>query len=161
MLAQELYRNAVYAGFTAGLPIEKPEDEQLDLVAINGRDFLNNITKDITGKPWHDDREQNYIIRCLRPAKCERIQTNTCFGGRIPYKFTSGQLSEEGNQEQNLKKLALLEALQNVPKCWEVIQVSFSFQSIFHLEWPTTLMRIYFIAVFVCCLLAQMHKDQG
>lgn len=120
----------MYADYTAGaLPslIDKLEDEQLDLFPINGQDFLSNITKDISGKPWHDDREQNYIIRCLRPTKCERIQTSTCFGGRIPYKFTSGQLSEEGNQEQNLKKLAQLEALKNVPKCWEVIQVCFWF----------------------------------
>lgn len=122
--------NADYSAGVLPSLIEKPEDEQLDLVAINGRDFLSNITKDISGKPWHDDREQNYIIRCLRPTKCERIQTNTCFGGKIPYKFTSGQLSEEGNQEHNLKKLAQLEALRNVPKCWEVIQVSISF--VFH-----------------------------
>ncbi|XP_031627808.1 protein smoothened [Contarinia nasturtii] len=122
-LCQVLCWNAVNAVFieTPSL-VEKPEDEQLDLLSINGRDFLSNITKDISGKPWHDDREQNYIIRCLRPAKCERIQTNTCFGSKIPYKYTSGQLSEEGNQESNIKKLNQLEALRNVPKCWEVIQ---------------------------------------
>lgn len=115
--------DTVSADFNAAILIEQPEDEQLDLMPINGRDFLSNITKDISGKPWHDDREQNYIIRCVRPTKCERIQTNTCFGGKIPYKFTAGQLSEEGNQEFNIKKLNQLEALRNVPKCWEVIQV--------------------------------------
>lgn len=115
--------------FTATLPsfIEGPENEQLELVSINSRDFRSNVTKDISGKPWHDDRQERYIIRCVRPTKCERLQTNTCFGGRIPYKFTSVELSEEGSQEHIVKKLKQLEALKNVPKCWTVIQVSFSF----------------------------------
>lgn len=113
--------------------IPSPEDEQLNLMPINGRDFLSNVTKDISGKPWHSDREENQIIRCLRPTNvCERIQTNTCFGSKIPYKFTSGQLSEEGNQEFNIKKLNQLEALRNVPKCWEVIQVKKSFLHSFY-----------------------------
>lgn len=106
--------------------IEGPDDEHLDLVPINSRDYRSNITKDISEKPWHDDRLERYIIRCVRPTKCERIQSNTCFGGKIPYKFTSIELSEEGSQDHIVKKLKQLEAIKNVPKCWTVLQVIFS-----------------------------------
>lgn len=126
---QHCLQHAVIAEFSPTMPsfIEGPEDEQLDLAPINSRDFRSNVTKDISGKPWHDDRQERYIIRCVRPTKCERLQTNTCFGGRIPYKFTSVELSEEGSQEHIVKKLKQLEALKNVPKCWTVIQVSLFF----------------------------------
>lgn len=126
VLAKSLYCHGTNGDFTVSLS-KGPEDEHLDLISINGRDFLSNITKDISGKPWDDGREPKYTIRYLRQTKCERLQNNTCFGGKIPYKFTSGQLSEEGNQEQNIKKLKQLEALRNVPKCWEVIQVNLDF----------------------------------
>lgn len=126
-LTQQWLMHVVIADFAQPQSsfIEGPEDEHLDLMPINSRDFRSNITKDISEKPWHDDRQERYIIRCVRPTKCERIQTNTCFGGKIPYKFTSVELSEEGSQEHIVKKLKQLETLKNVPKCWAVLQVCF------------------------------------
>lgn len=114
------------AEFTATIPTssDKPDDEYLDLIPINGRDFRSNITKDISGKPWHDDRKERFITRCLRPTKCEKIQNSSCFGTKIPYKFTSVELTDLGSQENSVRKLNQLEALRNVPKCWAVIQVS-------------------------------------
>lgn len=116
-----------YEYITTNRPsIEWPEDEQLDLMPINSRDYRSNITKDLSEKPWLDDRRERYIIRCVRPTKCEKIQNSTCFGGKIPYKFTSMELTDLGSQENSVKKLNQLEALRNVPKCWAVIQVTWS-----------------------------------
>lgn len=103
---------------------DKPEDDlELDLDPINGTttDFRINITVDLTGKPWYDDRKEHY--RCVRPAKCEKLQNSTCFGSKIQYKYTSIQLSDEESQENILKKLVQLEAFRNIPECWAVIQV--------------------------------------
>lgn len=128
LIVHEFWKHIVNADFnTIALNVDndKLDDEYLDLVPINGRDFRSNITKDISGKPWHldDDRKERYIIRCVRPTKCEKILNNTCFGGKIPYKFTSVELSDLGTQENSIRKLNQLEALRNVPKCWAVIQV--------------------------------------
>lgn len=122
---------------------DKPEDEHLDLVPINGRDFRSNITKDTSGKPWLDDRKERYVIRCVRPTKCEKLISNTCFGAKIPYKFTSVELSEEGSQENSVKKLKQLEALQNVPKCWTAIQVNIYLSFFFFLRMKITHKHTY------------------
>lgn len=105
----------------------RPDDElELDLEPINSTsDFRISITLDLTGKPWYDDRMEQY--RCVRPAKCEKLQNSTCFGSKIQYKSTSVQLSDEESQETILKKLYQLEAFRNIPECWAVIQVNFSF----------------------------------
>lgn len=124
LFAQELWRNAVKAEFSltsSPSNVDVPDDEQLDLEAINGtNDYLSTITKDITGKPWDESR----ITRSLRLAKCEQLQNSTCFGAEIQYKFTSIQLSNESSQGNSLRKLNQLEASRFVPMCWAVIQVS-------------------------------------
>lgn len=105
--------------------LDRPDDEQLVLEPIAGtHDFLNNITLDISDKPWDDARKESRITsRSLRAtAKCERIQNITCFGTKIAWKFTSIQLSNEESQEQSLRKLTQLEATRYVPRCWAVIQ---------------------------------------
>lgn len=102
---------------------DRPDDERLDLIRITGtHDFLSNITRDISDKPWDDGRKENRITRSLRAAKCERVQNSTCFGAKIAWKFTSIQLSNEESQEQSLRKLYQLEASRYVPMCWAVIQ---------------------------------------
>lgn len=101
------------------------EDESFVLQPINGtRDYRINITKDQHGKPWHDERKERYITHCVRPAKCEKLQNNTCFGSKIPYKFTSLALTDSSSQAESREELYKFEALRNVPKCWAVIQVS-------------------------------------
>lgn len=104
---------------------ERPDDDlELDLDPINGtiNDYRVNITVDLSGKPWYDHREEHY--RCVRPAKCEKLQNSTCFGSKIQYEYTSVQLSDEESQDFILKKLNQLEAFRNIPECWAVIQVS-------------------------------------
>lgn len=97
------------------------EDESVVLESINARDYRINITKNQNGKPWHDER---YITHCVRPAKCERLQNSTCFGSKIPYKFTSLALTDATSQADSRSQLHMFEALRNIPKCWAVIQVS-------------------------------------
>lgn len=105
--------------------LDRPDDERLDLEPIAGtHDFLSNITRDTSGKPWDDARKESRItLRALRAAKCEKLQNSSCFGGKIQYKFTSIQLTNEESQENSLRKLYQLEASRFVPMCWAVIQV--------------------------------------
>lgn len=113
------------ADFSTTLNDKPGDDLELDLEPINGTtDFRVNITLDLGGKPWYDDRKEQY--RCVRPAKCEKLQNSTCFGSKIQYKYTSVQLTDEGSQESSLKKLYQLEAFRNIPECWAVIQVRIS-----------------------------------
>lgn len=97
------------------------EDGSMVLESINARDYRINITKNQNGKPWHDERYNTY---CLRPAKCERLQNSTCFGSKIPYKFTSLALTDATSQDDSRGQMRVLEAIRNVPECWKVIQVS-------------------------------------
>lgn len=123
LIALEIRKCIVTAEFNPTLH-DRPDDNlDLDLEPINGTsDFRINITLDLTGKPWYDDRKEHY--RCVRPAKCEKLQNTTCFGSKIQYKYTSVQLSNEESQENSLKKLNQLEAFRNIPECWAVIQVN-------------------------------------
>lgn len=157
LVALEIWKHAVIAEFSAtSLPLsDKPEDELLDLESINGTTDFRSIFKDIGGKPWYDDRKVR--SRCLRPAKCEKLQNSTCFGSKIQYKFTSVQLSNEESQENSLKKLHQLEAFRNVPECWAVIQVGFSGGKL--------LLHFYSISICIClaisvrCIHAQMYNE--
>lgn len=125
MLAQEICKYDAAADFSPNLS-DQPKDElesEFQVEPINGtNDFRVNITIDLGGKPWYDDRKEYY--RCVRPAKCEKLQNSTCFGSKIQYKYTSIQLSNEESQENSLKKLYQLEAFRNIPECWAVIRVN-------------------------------------
>lgn len=89
-------------------------------------DYRFNVTQDQNnGKPWHFGRQ---IVNCVRPAKCERLQNSTCFGSKIPYKFTSLALTDATSQADSRAQLHMYEALRNIPKCWAVIQVMFTQQ---------------------------------
>lgn len=115
-------KHAITADFSSTLN-DRPDDElDLNLQSIIGtNDFRVNITIDLSGKPWYDDRKEHY--RCVRPAKCEKLQNSTCFGSKLQFKYTSVQLSNEESQENSLRKLYQLEAFRNIPECWAVIQV--------------------------------------
>lgn len=121
----KLSTSVAVAEFGVATILDGPDGEQLNLEPIAGtHDFLSNITRDISGKPWNDARKESRITRSLRLAKCEKLQNSTCFGAKIQYKFTSIQLSNEESQENSLRKLYELEASRFVPMCWAVIQVS-------------------------------------
>lgn len=118
----------VVADFSQGIPSLndglQAEDKGLHLEPVNGtRDYRVQKNRDENGKPWHDERKERYIIHCVRPAKCERLQSGTCFGSKIPYKFTSLALTDASTQLESREELYKFEALRNVPKCWAVIQV--------------------------------------
>lgn len=122
LIAHEFGKYTVIAEFSSPALqlVDLPEEELLDLIPINNTDNFRSITKDTSGKPWDDQ----VMIRCLRPsAKCEKLQNTTCYDGKLPYRFTSSQLTSEQSQDKNLNKLYQLEALKYVPKCWALIQV--------------------------------------
>lgn len=99
------------------------DDESIVLEAIAGtRDFRINSKKDQFEKPWFDGRDLRFI-HCVRPAKCEKLRNNTCFGSKLPYTSTSLDLTDSFSQEESREKLYNYEALRNIPKCWAVIQV--------------------------------------
>lgn len=97
------------------------EHQPVVLEVINGRDYRFNVNNEQSGKPWHDKR---YITYSVRPGRCERLQNSTCFGSKVPYKFTSLALTDATSQIESRAQLHMFEALRNVPKCWAVIQVS-------------------------------------
>lgn len=122
LIAQVICESAITTDFSADQKADGPEKLNMSLEPIVGtKDFRANVTIDLSGKPWYDDRKERY--RCVRPAKCEKLQNSTCFGSKIQFKYTSVQLSNEESQENSLKKLYQLEAFRNIPECWAVIQV--------------------------------------
>lgn len=155
MIAQVICEHVIAGDFSASLNDSLAELDldlnlNLDLEPIVGtNDFRVNSTIDLSGKPWYDDRKEYY--RCVRPAKCEKIQNSTCFGSKVQFKYTSVQLSNEESQENSLKKLYQLEAFRNVPECWAVIQVhalnfSYSFSTYAHYQYPCS----HFCVPFIC-----------
>lgn len=115
--------NADFSAAGSRLNVGLSEDEQIVLEPINGtRDFRINSKKDADDKPWFDGRDLRFI-HCVRPAKCEKVQNNTCFGSKLPYAMTSLALTDSKSQEESREKLYNYEALRNIPKCWAVIQV--------------------------------------
>lgn len=99
------------------------EGDSLVLEPINGtRDYRINSKKDHYDRPWFDSRDVRFI-HCIRPAKCEKLKNNTCFGSKLLYSSTSLALTDSFSQEESQEKLYNYEALRNIPKCWAVIQV--------------------------------------
>lgn len=100
-------------------------DDALVLEPINGTpDYRINHMKDLFYKPWFDSRDVDLrFVHCIRPAKCERLRNNTCFGTKLPYSLSSLALTDSMSQEESQQKLQDYEALRNIPKCWAVIQV--------------------------------------
>lgn len=161
LIAQVICEHVVAADFSASLH-DRPEEElELNLEPIAGtNDFRVNITIDLSGKPWYDDRKEHY--RCVRPAKCEKLQNSTCFGSKIQFKYTSVQLSNEESQENILRKLYQLEAFRNVPECWAVIQVCKmdTYNSVQFISAVLWIIIIISVAISVCRLYAKMYEKQ-
>lgn len=101
------------------------DDDSLILEPINGTpDFRINRMKDLYYKPWFDSRDYDHrFVHCVRPAKCEKLKNNTCFGSKLPYTWSSLALTDSLSLEESHQKLQEYEALRNIPKCWAVIQV--------------------------------------
>lgn len=86
--------------------------------------FENLGKKGKDDKPWFDSRGDMRHIHCVRPGKCEKLRFSTCLGSKIPYLYTSLDLTDNFSQEQTHERLSNYQALQHVPRCWAVIQVS-------------------------------------
>ncbi|XP_017473360.1 PREDICTED: protein smoothened [Rhagoletis zephyria] len=97
---------------------------QTDLKPINGTiNYRINGKTNRDNKPWFDGRGLDMQhTQCVRHGRCEKLVNSTCLGAKIPYNFTSLDLTDYRNQEQMLKHLHSYRALRNVPKCWAVIQ---------------------------------------
>lgn len=97
----------------------------VELEQINGTlDYRINRMRELYNKPWYDGRDNDHrSIHCVRPAKCEKPRNNTCFGSKMPYAWSSSELTDYRSLEDNHLKLHEYEALKNIPKCWAVIQV--------------------------------------
>ncbi|XP_059620467.1 protein smoothened [Phlebotomus argentipes] len=72
-------------------------------------------------KTWFEGWEMKHLY-CGRQSKCERLKETKCLGARLPYNFTSLDLSDSYSQEYTLDRLQSYQALKYVPKCWAVIQ---------------------------------------
>uniref|UniRef100_A0A1B0C9F1 Protein smoothened n=1 Tax=Lutzomyia longipalpis TaxID=7200 RepID=A0A1B0C9F1_LUTLO len=72
-------------------------------------------------KTWFEGREMKHVY-CGRFSKCEKLKETMCMGAKLPYNYTSLDLSDSYSQEQILDRLQTYQALKYVPKCWAVIQ---------------------------------------
>ncbi|XP_054742762.1 protein smoothened [Anastrepha obliqua] len=96
-----------------------------DLEPINGTiNYRINGKNNRDNKPWFDGRGLDLQhTQCVRHGRCEKLAVNsTCLGAKIPYNFTSLDLTDYQSKEQMLKHLNSYRALRHVPKCWAVIQ---------------------------------------
>ena len=60
---------------------------------------------------------------CSVPVTCVPIVTPICLGQKLPYTLTKfGLVSDSETEADAQQKLLLWSGLQNVPRCWEVIQ---------------------------------------
>lgn len=110
-------------------PISGSQNYRLN--RMNAYILLENVywhcivgTKGKDDKPWFDGRD---IRQCVRPGRCEKLKNSTCFGSKLPYQYTSLDLTDSLNQDESRERLYNYEALRNIPKCWAVIQVYFTF----------------------------------
>ncbi|XP_037934792.1 protein smoothened [Teleopsis dalmanni] len=112
-------------GYSAIAGVGAPSTSlQTDLERINGtvnyRIYGKNGKDD---KPWVVGRSLDVRhIQCVRRGHCERLTQKTCFNAKIPYEYTSSDLTDYQSQDQVLKHLESYRAIRNVPKCWSVIQ---------------------------------------
>ncbi|CAM1302093.1 SMO (predicted) [Pycnogonum litorale] len=61
--------------------------------------------------------------RCFKKSVCIPLNHTTCLGTKLPYRYTSLLLANDSfTQDEVQEKLGLWKALQNVPRCWAVVQ---------------------------------------
>uniref|UniRef100_A0A1B0AUL6 Protein smoothened n=1 Tax=Glossina palpalis gambiensis TaxID=67801 RepID=A0A1B0AUL6_9MUSC len=74
-------------------------------------------------KHWLDGRGLGMQhVKCVRHGSCEKLSFSTCLGAKIPYEYTSLDLTTFDDQKDVEEHLRKFEALKHVPKCWAVIQ---------------------------------------
>ncbi|KAG1695552.1 Ubiquitin carboxyl-terminal hydrolase 20 [Nymphon striatum] len=92
---------------------------------------MNNIDRHITklqDNNFTQDGDITSLIktqdkRCFKKTKCVELGFHFCLGTKLPYKYTSLILANDSSTQQEVQdKLRLWKGLQNVPKCWAVVQ---------------------------------------
>ncbi|XP_073826630.1 smoothened, frizzled class receptor isoform X2 [Musca autumnalis] len=74
-------------------------------------------------KHWLDGRGLSMQhVQCVRKGNCEKLQFSTCLGVKMPYEYTSLDLTISHSQKDIQERLKNMMALKHVPKCWAVIQ---------------------------------------
>uniref|UniRef100_A0A1I8PGR5 Protein smoothened n=1 Tax=Stomoxys calcitrans TaxID=35570 RepID=A0A1I8PGR5_STOCA len=74
-------------------------------------------------KHWMDGRGLSMQhVKCVRKASCEKLKFSTCLGAKLPYEYTSLDLTISHSQKDIQERLNNSMALKHVPKCWAVIQ---------------------------------------
>ncbi|XP_023296961.2 protein smoothened [Lucilia cuprina] len=74
-------------------------------------------------KHWLDGRGLGMQhVQCVRKGNCEKLNYSTCLGAKIPYQYTSLDLTISHSQKDVQERLNKYMALKHVPKCWSVIQ---------------------------------------
>ncbi|KAM7352157.1 smoothened, frizzled class receptor isoform 2-T2 [Cochliomyia hominivorax] len=74
-------------------------------------------------KHWLDSRGLGMQhVQCVRKGNCEKLNYSTCLGAKIPYQYTSLDLTISHSQTDVQERLQKYMALKHVPKCWSVIQ---------------------------------------
>lgn len=99
---------------------------QTKLEAINGtKNFrIYGGKKGKEEKHWLDGRGLGMQhVQCVRKGNCEKLNYSTCLGAKIPYEYTSLDLTISHSQAVVQERLQKYMALKHVPKCWSVIQV--------------------------------------
>lgn len=66
--------------------------------------------------------DKSLVNYCQRPAKCEKLNYTTCMGTKLPYTFSSLNLTRITSQEEIQINLQAYKFARYVPMCWPVIQ---------------------------------------
>lgn len=82
--------------------------------------------KSLEDKHWLDGRGLGMEpMKCVRRSNCEPLSFSTCLGAKIPYEYTSLDLTFNQNQRDVKERLDKYQTLKYIPKCWSVIQVKY------------------------------------
>ncbi|XP_075153385.1 smoothened, frizzled class receptor [Haematobia irritans] len=98
---------------------------QTTLEPINGTSNFRiyGSKKGKEDKHWMDGRGLTMQhVKCVRKGSCEKLNFSTCLGAKLPYEYTSLDLTISHSQKDIQERLNNSLALKHVPKCWAVIQ---------------------------------------
>lgn len=99
---------------------------RVNLETINGtRNYrIHGSKKSLEDKHWLDGRGLGMQpTECVRPSHCQPLIFSTCLGAKIPYEYTSLDLTFDQDQRAVKERLEKYQTLKYIPKCWSVIQV--------------------------------------
>lgn len=111
---------------TANTTLNMLPSVERNLEPINGTANyrIYDLKKGKEDKHWFDGRGLGLQhMKCVRKGNCEKLNYSTCLGAKLPYKYTSLDLTISRDQYDVRERLSKYEVLRHIPKCWAVIQV--------------------------------------